>query len=336
MDPELRRRFRSLDERVFKVSPSPEAIRLAEKYGYLGYMVERYIRLLGLEEAVELLEWNEKPLPETIRCNDFLITCRELVERLESKGFKLGILPYAPHGFVVEESPYSVGSTHEYLRGYYYIQDPASMVPAYLLQPMPGELIVDMAAAPGGKATQIQQLSRDSSLLIAVDRSRRRIRALRSHLQRMGFRNYIILRMDSRLLPSLGITADKVLLDAPSSGEGIIRKDPGRKRSRGIEDLVDIHYTQLELLAAASRIVGEGGMIVYAACSTAIEEGELVIHKILELDDSLRVSPEYSVGSRGVDEYNGVRLASEVRGCIRMWPQRHGTEGFFICVLEKR
>jgi NOL1/NOP2/sun family putative RNA methylase len=317
-----------------EIKPSREAVRLAERYGYLPYMVERYIELLGLEGAKELLEANEQPLPETIRCNDYLIDCNDLAQSLESKGFEVEPLHLAAHGMVVHKAPFSIGATLEYLQGFYYIQDPASMLVVYELDPKPGEVILDMAAAPGGKATQILQLTRDKALLIAVEASRNRIRALRSNLARMRFRNYILFREDSRRL-NLTLQVDRVLLDAPSSGEGIIRKDPTRKRSRSLEDIMVVSALQRELLRAAVRYARRGAVIVYSACSLAPEEGEAVISSILE--EGYRVeTKELSIPHEpGIDEYFNLKFDKRVRRCGRLYPHIHGTEGFFVCKLVK-
>ena len=327
--------FASALNRILSAKPSPEALRLAERYGYLPYMVERYLRMLGPQGARELLEANEEPMPETIRCNDYLIDCSELVERLQGRGFELAPLRFAPHGYEVLSSSVSVGATHEYLLGYYYVQDPASMLPVYELRPMPGEFILDMAAAPGGKATQILQLAMDRARLIAVDISRRRLRALRSHLSRMRFSNYVILRADSRTL-GFSSVFDAVLLDAPSTGEGIIRKDPARKKSRSPTDLKLVASLQRELLGAGVEYLRPGGRLVYAACTLAAEEGELVVSSILEEREDLEVEPLSIPHEPGVEEFMGVEFDPRVRRCGRLYPHIHGTEGFFVCKLRKR
>ena len=322
---------------VFDVRPSRLALRLAERYGYLPYMVERYLLMFGDEgEVVELLEANEEPLPETIRCNSHLIPCSELRSTLESKGFTLTRIPFTSHGFEVLEAPISVGATHEYLQGFYYIQDPGSMLPVEALEPRPGETIIDLAAAPGGKATQILQVTGDQARLVAVDVSKTRLRALRSHMQRMRFTNYIALRLDGRRLPD-SIIADRVLLDAPCSGEGVIRKDPSRKRSRTIEDLAFLSRLQYELLEAAVRHAKPGGVVVYATCSIGVEENEYVVDKLLAARDDVEVEPIESIpGEPGVTEYGGVEFNSRLRLCRRLYPHLHGTEGFTICRLRRR
>jgi NOL1/NOP2/sun family putative RNA methylase len=322
-------------EKLTRITVSDEAKRLAEKFGYRPYMIERYLRLFGKEETLELLKANEVPLPETIRCNDYLIPCRELQERLEEKGFILSKLKIAPHGFIVKRSPISLGATHEYLLGYYYIQGPASMLPVYELEVKPKELVLDMAAAPGGKATQILQLSKDKAKLVAVDISRKRIRALRSNLNRMGFSNFIILRADSRKLNYNGIF-DKILLDAPSTGEGIIRKDPSRKKSRDINDLKHVAKLQVEMLKAGVNYLKPGGILVYAACTLAVEEGEFVVSNVIEEVGDVETLPLNIPHVSGVDEFNGVIFNASVKRCGRLLPHVHGTEGFFVCKLRKK
>ncbi|MEM2628442.1 MAG: RsmB/NOP family class I SAM-dependent RNA methyltransferase [Acidilobaceae archaeon] len=325
----------NLDNVIFsEYTFSKEILDLALRYGYEPDIMYRYVEILGFEGAVMLVNSNNTPLPETFRCNDYLIDCNDLVKRLESKGFKLEKLQLAPHGFRVLYEPIPIGATHEYLLGYYYIQDPGSMLVVYILEPEPGELILDMAAAPGGKATQILQLTRDKARLVAVDISRRRLRALRSHMQRMGFTNYLIVKANSRMLPE-DLKYDRVLLDAPSSGEGIIRKDPKRKMRGRREDIKRIHELQYSLLMKAYRLTREDGVIVYAACSTAVEEGEYVINKLLESTSNIYVEkPKIEGLSSGITSYRGVEFNSEVSKCSRLWPHIHGTEGFFICRLR--
>ncbi|WP_211096649.1 RsmB/NOP family class I SAM-dependent RNA methyltransferase [Acidilobus sp. 7A] len=322
------------DELIFSDRSTPEARRLAERYGYLPYIVERYLELLG-GEAEELLEANEEPMSETIRCNDFKISCGELEARLGEAGFEIERVPFLPHGYIITKAPISPGATHEYLKGYYYLQDPGSMLVVYIMRPRPSATILDMAAAPGGKSTQILQLTRDSALLIAVEPKRDRVRALRSNLQRMGFSNYIIIKSDARNL-KLNVKVDQVLLDAPSSGEGIIRKDKRRKTKTALSDLKRIHYLQLELLNKALDAVGSGGSVTYAACSTAVEEGEYVVHKVLQ--DRDYVATERPAGfplSEAFEEYRGVKFDDRVKGCGRLFPHRQGTEGFFICNMRR-
>ncbi len=310
-------------------------IGLAEKYGYRPYMIARYLEMLGKEETLLLLEGNQTPLPKTIRCNDYLIPCNELEDRLERKGFVLTPIPsFSPYGYKVEKAPISVGATHEYLLGYYFVQGAASMSIVHAMDLNQGTLILDMAAAPGGKSTQILQLTRDRSLLVSVEKNKRRIRALRANLQRMGFKNYIIYHADNRQLP-FESAFHSILLDAPSTGEGIIRKDPKRKQSKLINDIIFIHSIQVEMLLKAIQYARRGSSIVYAACSLAPEEGEMVIDFVLSKIKNIKIEEININASRAIQSYFGVEFNPEIRKCKRFWPHREGFEGFFVCKVRK-
>jgi len=311
-------------------------MRVASRYGYAPYMISRYLEALGSRDSVvALLEANEEPMPETIRCNDHLIDCQHLKELLEGKGYELERIPFLPHGFhVTRVGVGSIGATHEYLKGYYYIQDPASMSIVYSLDPRPGETVADFAAAPGGKSTQILQLMKDTGFLVAIEKNPRRIRSLRSNLARMRFRSYAIILADATKV-ELPIAFDRVLVDAPSTGEGIIRKDPKRKTSRAPEDLAHIHEIQYAMLERALDSVRPGGIVVYSACTLAPEEGELVVDRILSSREDVEVEHHGLIAEPGVVEYFGEKLDEMVSRCGRFWPHVHGTDGFFVCRLRR-
>ncbi|MCE4617197.1 MAG: RsmB/NOP family class I SAM-dependent RNA methyltransferase [Desulfurococcales archaeon] len=320
------------------ITVSRTAIRLAKRYGYLPYMVQRYIDMLGVDEAEKLLRANEEPYLRAIRCNDYLIDCDKLVERLSEKGIVLEPIPYTRTGFAVKMGSDKIGFLHEYMLGYYYIQDPASMLPVESLDPRPNETILDGAAAPGGKATQIQQYTKDESLLVAVDVSRERMRALRSHLARMGFYNAILIRTDLRRLPdALGVQLfDKILLDAPCSGEGIVRRDPSRKTSRTLDDLLFLSDLQYELSTASYSMLKQGGIFVYSTCSIGVEENEFVIDRLLRRFPDLEPLEQTIPGVAGIDEYRGIKFDPRLKKCRRLYPHIHNTEGFFICKIKKK
>ncbi len=322
---------------IFNVKPGPEAERLAAKYGYLPYMVERYFEIFGSRsETVRFLEACEKPLRRSIRCNTLRIDCGSLRRRLEARGFSLKPIPWAPHGFWVLDGEAPLGATPEYLLGYYYIQGPASMLPAYSLSPSPSDLVVDMAAAPGGKTTQIAQLMGNRGAILAVDVSRPRIRALRANLGRMGVTNTVVVRMDARRLVLLKDRFSRILLDAPCTGEGLIPLDPSRKTSKTLEDLRRASELQAELLWTAAEIAVPGGVIVYATCSIAPEENEYVVARVLERRSDLEIiDAGIPVGLPGLSEYRGM-VFEEADKCRRLYPHIHGTEGFFLCRLVKR
>ena len=309
------------------------ASELAKKYGFLEYMVERYIAMFGLKGAISFLESCNKGVKKAIRVNNLKIDERKLIERLRKKGFKLKRVPWVKHGYWVEEMPFSIGATTEYLLGYYYIQSPASMLAVEVLDPRPGETVVDMAASPGGKTTYLSQLMEDEGVVVAVDASRERMRSLRSHISRMGFTNVLCIRMRAEDLPKLGLRFDRVLLDAPCTGEGLVVVDKTRRMSRSLDDVMKLSNKQKRLLEAAVNIIKAGGIIVYSTCSIAPEENELVVDYVVREYD-VKVEKVGVKGEPGFVKVLGYEFSEDLRKAIRLYPHTHGTEGFFICRLR--
>ncbi len=299
-------------------------------------MIERYIDFLGLDDTLKLLEANERPLTSSIRVNTLKIQPGELRNRLENKGFELQTIEWISYGFEVLKETYNLGSLHEYLQGYFYLQNVASMLPAIILDPKPGETVIDMCAAPGGKATHMAQIMNNKGSLILIERNSKRIPALEINLRRMGVLNSIVLNYDARKLDNLNIKADKILLDAPCTGEGLIRQDKSRKKSKTQKDIKKLANVQKKLLNSGLKVLKPGGKLLYSTCSIAPEENEFVIN------DVLQDSSEYSIiqlntqyGISGFTEVFGKILRKDLKFSQRLYPHIHNTIGFFICLIKK-
>ncbi len=322
---------------------SSDARRLAREYSYRPYMVQRYIEMLGYDETLELLKAFEKKPKPVIRCNDLRVECKWLMERLEELGFKLEHIDWSLHGYRVLKEPRqpSLGATHEYLKGYYYIhRDSPPLIPGLLLEgDREPRKVLDTCAAPGGKATHLAQLMSGEGLVVANDLVLYRLVALVSHVLRMGFRNIVVTWSDLKKLPRLLETRfARVLVDAPCSGEGVIMFDPSRKFKTTQKDLAVIVAREIGLLEAALELLEPNGLLAYVTCSIALEENEYVVSKILARNPSIKVvKPPVKLfkWSSGVKEYMGLELDSSVRECIRVWPHIHGTMGMTICLLTK-
>ncbi len=302
---------------------------LAEKYGYSEFIVRRFLNLF--DDAEDLIEAMEKPLPEYIRINTLKTDVERAIDSLEKRGFRLRETPF-PFVYELVESPFSPGATPEYLMGYYYIQDASSAVPPLVLEPERDEVVVDMCASPGGKTTFIAQLMENSGAIIAVEVNRDRLDALAHNIHRCGVLNTVILHMDARKLPQTGLKADRVLLDAPCTGEGIIHKDPTRKKSRGPEDLLFCSTLQKGLIVSALKILRKGGVLVYSTCSLAPEENEMVIQTLLERYPIELMDVNY--GSPGLERAGSFRFSEDMRKTRRFYPHLHGTSGFFVARIR--
>jgi 16S rRNA C967 or C1407 C5-methylase (RsmB/RsmF family) len=172
--------------------------------------------------------------------------------------------------------------------------------------------------------------------IVAIDLNRQRMRSLRSNLSRCGVSNVIAYRMDGKDLPSLGLTANKILLDAPCSCDGVIPFDPSRKKSRAMDDIRFCSTIQRKLIAAAIQCLGPNGELVYSTCSTAPEENEYVIADAMREFDVEVMDTGLNFGDEGLREAFGVRLPDELHLARRLYPHKHGVEGFFLCKLRKR
>ena len=299
-------------------------------------MIKRYLQFLGLDETKLLLEANERPLIPTIRVNTLKITIEDLKEKLLRKGCTLESIEGISYGFRVMKAKFNLGATHEYLQGYYYLQNLASMIPAIILDPKEVDVVIDMCAAPGSKSTQIAQLMINEGKLILIDRNIKRIPKLEINLRRMGIENSIIINMDARNLKKLNLKANKILLDAPCTGEGLIRQDPTRKSSKTINDIEKMASIQKDLLKSGLESLKPGGQLVYSTCSIAPEENELVI------DDVLKDKSEFAIvkiptkyGADGIIDVYNKSLREDIKYSQRLFPHINNTIGFFVCLIQR-
>ncbi len=313
------------------------AKELSKEYGYLQYMLERYLALWGEEDTLRFLEACESPVRSSIRVNSLKTTNAEVLSRLRSKSVVIDEIPWLEHGFFADFDGLSPGAMLEHMLGFYYVQGVPSMTAVSVLDPQPGETILDLAAAPGGKTTHIGQLMMNTGIVIAVEQDRIRMASLKSNIIRCGVTNSLVLRGDARKLENLKFEPDRILLDAPCSGEGLIPLDPTRKTSKTMADIRYCATREDEMLDAAVNVLTDGGTIVYSTCSIAPEENEYVV------DDILNRYPEMEIveialdfGIPGYSEPYGVRLNESLKLSRRFLPHLHGTEGFFICKMIKR
>ncbi|HEY0089176.1 MAG TPA: RsmB/NOP family class I SAM-dependent RNA methyltransferase [Candidatus Lokiarchaeia archaeon] len=300
-------------------------------------MIERYISFLGVDETIELLKANERPLIPSIRVNTLKIEPNKLREKLEIKGFELEPIEWVPYAFKVKKGAINIGSTHEYLQGYYYLQNVASMLPSIILDPKPNELVIDMCASPGSKSTHLAQIMENKGTLILIERNKKRIPALEINVRRMGIINTIILNMDAINIKELNVQADKVLLDAPCTGEGLIREDFKRKKSKNVNDIEKMASVQIKLLEAGLTVLKAGGYLLYSTCSIAPEENELVIDQVLKKNSSMficEILPQFGVN--GLVNVYGKALNQDLKFSQRIYPHIHDTIGFYICLIKKK
>ncbi|MEM2906647.1 MAG: RsmB/NOP family class I SAM-dependent RNA methyltransferase [Candidatus Odinarchaeota archaeon] len=306
---------------------------LAKKYGYPKWMIERYTEILG-PELEEFLEACEKPLPKSIRVNTLKINSETLIRDLEAKGFNLEPVKWCRDGYWVKNPPMSIGATFEHLLGYYFIQTSASMLPPLLLNPSPENIILDMCAAPGGKTSHIAQILKNKGSVISIEIDAKRALSLKNNLSRCGVINTLILNMDAKDFPKLNYKVDKIILDAPCSGEGLIRQKPERKTSRTINDIIYCSNNQKQLVEAAYHSLNEGGTLIYSTCSIAPEENEEVIDYLIR-NFPMRIETINIEADPGLTSFKDKTYDKSLIKAKRIYPHKHESIGFFICKLLK-
>ena len=269
---------------------------LATYYGYNDYLLEKLFHLFPVTEAIEFFEANEVPRPVVIRTNTLKTRRRDLAQALINRGVNLeAVGKWSKVGLQIFDSAVPIGATPEYLAGHYMLQAASSFLPVMALAPQENERVLDMCAAPGGKTTYIAALLKNTGMVIANDANKDRCKALIANCHRLGVKNAAISNYDGREFPGVIGGFDRVLLDAPCSGTGVISKDPSVKVNKSDEDFRLLTHIQKELILAAIDSVDAGsktgGYIVYSTCSVTVEENEEVVNYALKKRPNCKIVP---------------------------------------------
>jgi len=316
---------------MHKLKPFPDA----EKYEFKEKFIERYGKLTDWETYKK---YTLSFLRKSIRVNTLKITVKEVISRME-KNWILEPIPWCKEGYWAEHKKgrLDIGNTIEHTLGYYYVQEAASMIPPIALNPQENDIILDMCAAPGSKASQIAQYMQNKGLLIANDIKGDRLAALGINLQRTGVFNAVVTMMQGQNFEKAGMKFDKILLDAPCSGTGTIRKSVKTIRMWNPDMIKRIAGLQRILIRTAWNILKKEGVMVYSTCSQEPEENEAVIDYLLEnFKDAKLEEIKLNINrSPAVLEFRGKKYNPEVSKCLRLWPQDNDTEGFFVAKIKK-
>ncbi|KAI5150831.1 25S rRNA (cytosine2870-C5)-methyltransferase, partial [Enteropsectra breve] len=247
---------------------------------YNKYLLGEIEKIFPKKEVPAYLEANEKQRPTTIRVNTLLTRRKELSHALTQRKVELGNLDWTDTAMVAYKSDVPLGATPEYLAGHYMIQGANSMLPVLNLDIQENQKIVDLCAAPGGKSTHIAQLMNNTGVLYCNELCKDRIYALRSNLCRMKVENAVITNMNA--CDFYVGKVDRVLLDAPCSGTGVISKDPSIKSSKSAKEIANIVKEQKKLILHAFDMLKPNGFMVYSTCSILVDENENVVDYLLQ------------------------------------------------------
>ena len=294
-----------------------------------AWLVDRWLDRYGFDVALEWVRFNNTPAPLTLRANTLLTTRGALAEGLARDGVRTRACTYAPDGLVVEsgkpfKSPLAaVGAFHA--------QDEASQLVGAFVAPAVGSRVADACAAPGGKTAQLAAAVGGDGMVVAADLRPRRVRLLRQTLRSAHITFACLVVHDLLVGFPFGPVFDCVLVDAPCSSLGTVRRDPDIRWSRQEGELAGFAAKQLRMLEAASRGVRRGGLLVYATCSSEPDENEAVVGAFLEHHRGFRLEDPRRAG---VELPAGVLECLDDQGCLRTLPHRHGLQAFFAARLR--
>jgi NOL1/NOP2/sun family putative RNA methylase len=307
---------------------------MPEKIIFKKKFIERYSRLTNFEK---FKEYSLKYLRRSIRINTLKISIPKLKKRLKNKNLVLTEIPWCKQGFWIKHKTLErrdIGNLPEHYLGYFYVQEAVSMIPPILLNPQPYDLVLDMCASPGSKTTQIAALMENKGIIIANDVSHERLASLGVNLQRCGVSNTIITKSKAQYF---NLKFNKILLDAPCSGTGTIRKSFKTLTIWNPNMVKRISNLQKRLIATAFSCLKPKGTLVYSTCSLEPEENEAVIDFLLKKFKNAKLEKINLKIKRSsaVLKFENKTYSSEIKKCLRIWPQDNDTEGFFIAKIRK-
>jgi len=301
---------------------------LSIKYFYPTWLVNYLIKLVGRNMAIKIMEKTNTVPPIYIRINTLKCEKEKVIEMLRKEGIKVEEDKDLPEIVKVISYEKPVTRTKAFQEGYIYIQTKSSALVTHVLNPAPGDFIIDLCAAPGGKTTHIAQLMRNQGKILAVDLNIRRMEEMKEKFKKLEAKIAHPLAADSRILYKIAMhKADKVLVDVPCSSTGAIWSKPEIKWKTKPRDIKRITQIQWELLTAAAKLVKDNGILVYSTCSITLEENEMLIEKFLKLYPEFQLVPAKPF--IGLEAYRGLKDAQ------RLFPYPNETEGFFIAKMKK-
>ncbi len=297
--------------------------KLGVKHSFPDWIVETWLEQLPIEEVDQLLAWFNKSPKIDLRVNILKTSIAEVTKVLKAAGVSVEPIPNLPQGLRLTGAG-TVTDLPGYKEGWWVIQDSSAQLVTHLLDPQPGETIIDACAAPGGKTTHIAELMGDRGRIIACDRAVKRLNKVRENAARLQLRSIEIAAGDSRNQPEFANIADRVLLDAPCSGLGTLHKRPDIRWRQTAQAIGELFELQKELLEQASNWVKPEGVLVYATCTLNVLENEKVIQSFLENNSNWSIqSTPNAIAQNWVTS----------EGWIKVYPHRDNMDGFFMVEL---
>lgn len=324
----LRNISRNLDE-YRKINIKDKAEYISIKYSHPKWMVERWIKNYGEDFTESLCKKNNDNPQLNIRVNTLKITKKDLMQKLIDKGLIIKEAKYADDSLIVE-NPYRITDTHEYKSGLFTIQDESSTLVGQIMDPKPASTVIDLCSAPGGKSTHLAQIMNNNGRIISMDIYDHKIRLVKDNARRLGIdiidaKLGNALQLDETLIGK----GDYILLDAPCSGLGLLRRKPEIKRNRKEEDIQELVDIQYRMLNNAKEYLKDGGILIYSTCTIEKDENNNLVNRFLMENQNFKlVSIEEKVSNKD-------NMETLDQGYVQLFPHIHGTDGFYIAKMIK-
>ncbi|MGD2195932.1 16S rRNA (cytosine(967)-C(5))-methyltransferase RsmB [Lysinibacillus fusiformis] len=302
--------------------------RLAIETSHPIWLVQRFVDNYGLEVATGMLHENNVPPMQTVRVNTTKVTVEQTIAELEAEGLtakQSDVIPECLH--LTNGQP---ARTHAFKEGHITIQDESSMIPANVLNPSPGMRVLDMCAAPGGKTTHLAEIMKNEGSILATDLHPHKLDLIDHNTERLGLDIIETAPIDGRKAPEFlqAESYDAVLVDAPCSGLGVMRRKPDIKYTKREEDLENLQTIQLALLDAATKVLKIEGKLVYSTCTVDIQENEGTVKAFLATHPEMEAIQLESLPTKLAEK--------QANGMLQVFPQDFGSDGFFVAAFRKK
>lgn len=319
----LRNIIRNMEGIRYPDRAEDELQYLSVVYSHPYWMVKRWMRRFGYDDTQKLLIANNERPELSLRINKLKISPGEFLTLLEQQQIQFKGSEHIDY-FVKVKTLSKIGQMDLFRNGMFTIQDESAAFPCLLLSPKPGERVIDMCSAPGGKTTHMAEMMRNEGEIVAVDKYDAKLNLIKGACERLGLRNVRLSAVDASVVDIE--PADKVLLDTPCSGLGALAKKPDMKWKRDISDILKLAKLQVDLLNNAARLVKPGGAIVYSTCTTEPEENQEVVRTFLDAHKEFSIDNAAQYVSHAVVTPEGV---------VETFPHKHCMDGSFAVRLIK-
>lgn len=302
--------------------------RLSIETSHPIWLIKRWVKQFGFEKTEQMCHENLHAPVQTVRVNQLKATREEVMWMLENEGFQVQKSPIIPHSIRILQG--NVVHSQAFKQGYITIQDESSMVVAYTLQLSSEMEVLDACAAPGGKTGHIAELLQNTGKVMALDLHKHKTQLILENTKRLGLSNVEVMQMDSRLAGEKFQHAsfDRILVDAPCSGLGVLRRKPDIKYSKTEEDLYALQDIQLKILSSVAPLVKTDGLLVYSTCTVDQEENVGTVQAFLEIHEEFELHP--------LQLPEALQGFSQSESYLQIFPQDFGGDGFFIACFHKK